>query len=86
MTTYTATFSNGQSKTLANSKREYQAAWMIEYTSQTGAVGYRIGFAATREMAVKAANSEFAMMVRTPRHMKARPPWYTLNRTEVVDL
>lgn len=90
MTSYTATFSRGETKTLLNSKREYRAAWLVEATSrESEKATHWMGFAATREMAEKAAQREFASVNSTPRHLRHLPkraPFWTLNRIEVIDL
>lgn len=91
MPAYTAKFSKGETKAIANSKREYAAAWLMEIRSnETGSTSVTMGFAASREMAEKAAAREFAGCNSTPRWRRQRgeisKPMWALVRSEVIDL
>ena len=61
MTTYTATFSNGQSETIKNSKRAYAAAWMVTVQTE-GGVSTSIGFSRDETTAAKAARAHGNMV------------------------
>lgn len=93
MTSYTATFSKGETKSIANSTRDYRAAWLIEIHDTTGDAPDRVimGFAATRAMAEKAAHREFTSLNSAPtwgwrRHRSNAPPRWALVRSEAIDI
>ncbi len=73
MAAYTATFSDGSTKSIANSKRAYSAAWriVVEYAepSERRPAGHRayMGFSRDQTTARKAARSEVARIVNKSR-------------------
>jgi hypothetical protein len=64
MPAYTATFSDGQSKHIANSKRDYSAAWQAKVTFPDGRVSTYMGFARDKEMAAGAIRREVAHLIK----------------------
>jgi hypothetical protein len=66
MTAYTATFTNGRTLALKNSKREYSHAYLWIGADGTGRRQNGKGFARTRELAQKAMSREQGWVLRPP--------------------
>lgn len=90
MVAYTATFSRGETKSIARSAREYRAAWLVEVRDTTGEAAdfIRMGFARDHGMASAAANREFVSMnsVRRWARDTVRLQRFELLRTEIVSV
>lgn len=95
MTAYSATFSNGKTKSIANSKREYAAAWMftiserevknhhVEGGKQMIGPTTVMGFARDHAMASAAIDREASHYLRE--HNTKKPTGATIIEREIVD-
>lgn len=94
MTGYVANFSNGRSKSIGNSKREYAAAWLFTVSDREVGDGKGgrmncgpttvMGFARDREMAAKAIDREANHYLRDFR--TRRPNGASIIEREVVSV
>ena len=86
MTHYRATFSDGSTKEIANSKREYGFGWKAWGTTENGRELVWAGFARTRELAEKSGTSEanFHLKAKIRREGRIVRKNGVLHRVEVV--
>lgn len=71
MPAYTATFASGHTKSIANSKRDYRAAWRVTCTRPAGEPFVYMGFSRDRATAEKAWAREIANGVKHYGHVYA---------------